>query len=53
MKQEKKDQHIKTRVTKELKEKIDNYCCEHELSISAFLRVAIKSFFDKKEEDEI
>lgn len=52
MKQEQNNQHIKTRVSIDLKEKIDAYCEEHEMSISGFLRLAIKSFFERKEGDK-
>lgn len=47
-----KDQYLKTCITSELKEKIDAYCKTMELSTSAFLRLAIRTFFDRKEENE-
>lgn len=47
------NQHIKTRVSIETKEKIENYCKENEMSVSGFLRLAIKSFFEKKKGKQI
>lgn len=46
---ERKDIQIKVRVSAIEKEKIDNYCAEHNLTISDFLRVAINKLIKEEE----
>lgn len=41
--------HIKTIVSKEMKDKIENYKKENHISLSDFIRETIEYFFDKKE----
>jgi hypothetical protein len=40
---------IKTNVSKEMKDKIDNYKKENHISLSDFIRETIEYFFEKKE----
>lgn len=48
MKEIKKEQ-IKVRVTEAEKERIENYCKAHSLTISQFLRMAVNEILNQKE----
>lgn len=44
---ENKDTQIKVRITKSDKEIIEEYCINNDLTVSAFIRMAIKEYFNK------
>lgn len=45
---ENKDCQVKVRITKSEKERIEKYCQDAELTISQFIRIAIKEYFGGK-----